>query len=311
MVSPVAQKLITAMHARKAAGLGISGQMDVERLRAEYREMGARSTRAEGVEIVPAAGPSCPASWIRPGAAGSKAGTILYLHGGGYAIGGLDSHTAMASHIARASGCDVLLLDYRLAPEHRFPAAVDDAVAAYRWLLDTGVDPSATVIVGDSAGGGLTIATLLRLRDEGTQLPAAAVAISPWADLELSENFEREAADADPMVDEVSLRWMRDLYLGDADPRHRLATPLNGELHGLPPVLIQVGEREVLLSDSRRLAEAIRRAGGEVQLEEWPGMVHVWHFFAGAMPEAGEAVDALGEWVRQQLASATRRSTDV
>ena len=312
MVSPVAEKLITAMRARKAAGLGISGQMDVERLRAEYREMGARSGRADGVEIVPAPGVSCPASWLRPGAAGSTTATMLYLHGGGYAIGGLDSHTPMATHIARASGCDVLLLDYRLAPEHRFPAAVDDAVAAYRWLLDGGVDPSATVIAGDSAGGGLTIATLLRLRDEGTQLPAAAVAISPWADLELAESVAREAADADPMVDQVSLRWMRDLYVGDADHGHPFATPLNGDLHGLPPVLIQVGEHEVLLSDSRRLAEAIRGAGGEVELEEWPGMFHVWHFFAGAMPEADAAVDALGRWVHQQLEGASpRSSTDV
>lgn len=312
MISPVAEKLIAAMRARKAAGLGISGQMDVERLRAEYREMGARSARADGVAIVPATGLSCPASWIRPDAAGRTTGTMLYLHGGGYVIGGLDSHTPMATHIARASGCDVLLLDYRLAPEHRFPAAVDDAVAAYRWLLHGGVDPSTAVVAGDSAGGGLTIATLLRLRDEGTQLPAAAVVISPWADLELSETSVREEADADPMVDDVSLRWMRDLYLAGVDPRDPLATPCNGDLHGLPPVLIQVGEHEILRSDSRRLAESIRGAGGKVELEEWPGMVHVWHFFAGTMPEADSAVSAMGTWIQDELAKvSTRGSTDV
>lgn len=236
---------------------------------------------------------------------------MLYLHGGGYVIGGLESHTAMATHIARASACDVLLIDYRLAPEHRFPAAVDDAVAAYRWLLEQGTDPGTLVIGGDSAGGGLTVATLLRLREEGAPLPAAAVVISPWADLELAET-SREGADADPMVDVVSLRWMRDLYMGDADPRDPCATPLNGELHGLPPILVQVGEHEILLSDSRRLAASIRRAGGEVELQEWPGMVHVWHFFAGAVPEADSAVDSLGTWVRDRIATmSTRRTTDV
>jgi cytochrome P450/acetyl esterase/lipase len=310
VLSPVAQKLIGAMHARKAAGQGISGQTDVERLRAEYREMGARSRRPDCVEIVPAEGPSCPASWIRPDS--TRTGTMLYLHGGGYVIGGLESHTAMAAHIAQATGCDVLLLDYRLAPEHRFPAAVDDATEAYRWLLDRGIDPATVVVAGDSAGGGLTMATLLRLRAEGVPRPAAAVLISPWADLELTEGPAREQADSDPMVDEVTLRWMRDLYLGEHDRADPLATPLHGELDDLPPVLIHVGEHEILLSDSRRLAESLERAGGEVELLEWPGMFHVWHFFAGAMPEADAAVDALGRWVRQRLERASSRSsTDV
>ena len=312
MVSLVAEKLIAAMHARKAAGLGISGQMDVDRLREEYREMGARSSCADGVEIVPVDGLSCPASWIRPATASSTTGTIVYLHGGGYTIGGLDSHTPMATHIALAAGCDLLLLDYRLAPEHRFPAAVDDAAAAYRWVLDRGTDPATVAVAGDSAGGGLTIATLLRLREDGTPLPRAAVAISPWADLELIEERSGEPADADPMVDDVALRWMRDMYLGEHDSGDPLATPLNGDLHGLPPILIQVGEREILLSDARRLATSLEQAGGEVELQEWPGMVHVWHFFAGAMPEADAAVAALGMWIRQQLASASSgRFTDV
>lgn len=274
--------------------------------------MGARSSRAEGVEIVPAEGPSCPASWLRSATADGTTGTMLYLHGGGYVIGGLDSHTPMATHIARATGCDLLLLDYRLAPEHRFPAAVDDSAAAYRWLLDQGTDPATVAIAGDSAGGGLTVATLLRLRGDGTPLPAAAVAISPWADLELRESVAREAADADPMVDEVSLRWMRDMYLGEHARSDPLASPLNGDLHGLPPVLVQVGEHEILLPDARRLAASLERAGGEVELQESPGMFHVWHFFAGAMPEADAAVGALGTWVRQQLDRASsRRSTDV
>lgn len=226
---------------------------------------------------------------------------LLYLHGGGYVIGSLDSHRGLIARLSKAANCRALALDYRLAPEHRYPAAVEDATKAYRWLLAQGFAPAQIAIAGDSAGGGLTLATLVALRDAGVPLPAAAAPISPWVDLEGTGESMKTRVDLDPMVEPGGLFGMAKIYLGDADPRLPTASPLYADLTGLPPLLIQVGDLETLLDDSTRLAARAEAAGVDVTLEVWPEMVHVWQLFAPMIPEGREAIARIGQFLRQKM----------
>jgi acetyl esterase/lipase len=251
---------------------------------------------AKDVKCEPVTAGGVKAEWIVPPNAENDR-VILYLHGGGYVMGSINTHRAMIARIARASNAKALALDYRLAPEHPFPAAVDDATAAYRWLLAEGYKPGKIVVSGDSAGGGLTLATLLALHDAGTPMPAAAVPISALSDMQgTGESFKTKAA-KDPMVEFAGLNRMAKAYLGDADPKNPLASPLYGDYRGLPPMLIQVGEAEVLLDDSTRVAEKAKAAGVKVELEVWDDMVHVWHVFAKILPEGQQAIDKIGKYV--------------
>jgi acetyl esterase/lipase len=255
----------------------------------------------EDVRYEPLQVGSVPAEWVTaPGADASRA--ILYLHGGGYAIGSISSHRELAARISRAAGARVLLIDYRLAPEHPFPAAVDDAVAAYRWLVASGLTPPGLAIAGDSAGGGLTVAALVSLRDSGDTLPAAGVCLSPWVDLEGTGASMTERAALDPMVAADRLRVYANAYLGGADPRSPLASPLYADLRGLPPLLIQVGTAETLYDDASRLADRARTGGVEVTFEACQDMIHVWQIFASMLPEGREAIDRIGEFLRAKLA---------
>ncbi len=266
----------------------------VERMRGAMEKVSEHVARDVKCEAVSAGG--VPAEWIvPPGAADDR--VILYLHGGGYVMGSINTHRAMIARIARASQAKALALDYRMGPEHRFPAAVDDACAAYRWLVAEEYKPGRIVIAGDSAGGGLTLATLLALRDAGAPLPAAAVPISPWADLEGTGASVETRAAVDPMVDKAGLLRMAEMYIGDRDPKDPLISPIYGDYKGLPPMLIQVGDAEVLLDDSTRVAEKARAAGVKVELEAWPEMFHVWHVFAKILPEGQQAIDRIGEYV--------------
>jgi epsilon-lactone hydrolase len=190
-----------------------------------------------------------------------------------------------------------LLIDSRLAPEHPFPAAVEDATAAYRWLLAQGCKPRKIALAGDSAGGGLTLATLLALRDEQTPLPACAVPISPWTDVEGTGASVKTKASRDPMVRETDLLRYGALYGGNTDLRNPLISPLHGDYRGIPPLLIQVGEAEIILDDSTRVAERAKQAGVQVDLEVWDEMVHVWHVFAKLLPEAHQAIEKVGSYV--------------
>ena len=245
------------------------------------------------VEAVDAGG--VPAEQVTvAGADGTR--TILYLHGGGYCIGSPRTHREFAARLARAADATVVLIDYRLAPEHPFPAAAEDATAAYRWLLGRGQAPARLVVAGDSAGGGLTVATLVSLRDQGVVLPAAAVCLSPWVDLEGSGESMTTKAGADPLIDREGLDQMAAHYLGGADARTPLASPLYADLAGLPPVLIQVGTAEVLLDDAVRLADRARQARVDVTLEPFEDLMHVFQIFP-ALPEAREAVDRIGAFV--------------
>jgi acetyl esterase/lipase len=205
----------------------------------------------------------------------------------------------MVARLSKASRARALVVDYRLAPEHPFPAAVDDATAAYRWLLSQNVQPSHIVVAGDSAGGGLTLATLLALRDAKTPLPAAAVCLSPWVDMEGTGASMTTRAKADPVVQKQGLLGMAQLYLGGKDPKSPLAAPLHGDLRGLPPLYIQVGDAETLLDDATRIAEKAKAAGVKVDLEIWPEMPHVWQLFAPLLPEGQQAIDKIGAFVQK------------
>jgi acetyl esterase/lipase len=238
------------------------------------------------------------AEWVT--AEGSADGrVVLYLHGGGYVIGSVQTHRILMAGLSQASGARVLGLDYRLAPEHPFPAAVEDAISAYRWLLAEGYDPAGISVAGDSAGGGLTVAALVQIRYLGLPMPGAAVCISPWVDMEgIGESMETRS-EADPMVKKDGLEFMARTYLGGSDSRAPLAAPLYADLRGLPPTLIQVGDAEVLLDDSTRLAGIAREAGVDVKMDVWDDMIHVWHLFAPILPEGRQALAQAGDFIKK------------
>jgi monoterpene epsilon-lactone hydrolase len=224
---------------------------------------------------------------------------ILFLHGGAYVTGSPALYRHILWRFAVAADAQVAAIDYRLAPEHPFPAALEDAVAAWQGLLAEGADPRRCAVMGDSAGGGLALALLLRLRDMGAALPGAAVALSPWTDLAMTgKSLQRNAA-KDPMENPDDVPYLAACYLGDGDARNPYASPLYGDPTGLPPTLIQVGSDEILLDDSVRMAERMKAAGCHVELEVWPRMPHVWHAFAPVMPEAKRAIVRIGEFLRR------------
>jgi acetyl esterase/lipase len=239
-----------------------------------------------------------PAEWITtPDVVAER--VIYYLHGGGYVMGSINTHREMVSRLSRAASARVLIINYRLAPENPFPAAVDDSLTAYRWLLSVGVDAARLVIAGDSAGGGLTVTTLISLRDAGESLPRAGICLSPWVDLECLGECMVTRAERDPILTRDISLMLAKAYLGDTDPRTPLVSPLYADLTGLPPLLIQVGTAEVLFDDATRLADHARAAGVDVILEPWDDMIHVWHMFAAILPEGQQAIDRIGEFIHQ------------
>jgi phosphinothricin tripeptide acetyl hydrolase len=254
---------------------------------------------AGSVKCEPVSAGGVKSEWIAAPDA-DRERVILYLHGGGYAAGSIASHREIAARLSKAARARCLVADYRLAPENPFPAAVEDAVAAYKWLVESQhCKPAKLAIAGDSAGGGLTVATLVALRDRGIPLPAAAACISPWIDLEGTGASMDSNAKVDPLVSREVLLMFRQMYIGDRDPKMPLAAPLHADLRGLPPILIQVGSGEVLLDDARRLAERGRAAGVKTELEVWPDMPHVWHWCAPMLDDGQRAIDRIGEFVRR------------
>lgn len=240
------------------------------------------------------------AEWITaPDAAKDR--VILYLHGGGYVMGSIDTHRELMARLSKAASARCLGLDYSLAPEYPFPAAVNDATGAYRWLLKQGIKPERIIVAGDSAGGGLTLSTLIALRDLGLPLPAAGVCLSPWVDLEgIGESMSTKAAE-DPVVSREMIVALAKLYVGDDSNLHDpLAAPLYADFTGLPPLLIQVGNAETLLDDSTRATERAEAAGVDVTLQIWDEMPHVWHWFAPILPEGQEAIEQIGEFIRKR-----------
>jgi len=240
-----------------------------------------------------------PAFWFTPPNARAKS-AILYLHGGGYVMGSVATHRSLIGRIARATGIRCLALDYRLAPEHPFPAGIDDACAAYRWLIAEGIPASGIAIAGDSAGGGLALACLVALRDAGDRLPAAAVCLSPLADLEQSGDSSKGGID-DPMVSRDGTEVMIEAYLQGRDRRDPRASPIHADFKGFPPLLIQVGTREILLDDSTRVAARARAAGVPVELEVGEGLTHVFQLHPH-LPESATAVESIARFVKSHLA---------
>lgn len=240
------------------------------------------------------------AEWLTPDAA-LESKLLLYWHGGAYIMGSCKSHRPLVSHIARAAGMQALLPEYRLAPEHPFPAAIEDTVAIYRALLADGHDPKNIAVAGDSAGGGLTIAMLLSLREAGVPLPAVVGLMSPWLDLAGTGESMMSRKDHDPLFSPEDIPHVVKYYCDEPQRRDALVSPVYAEVSGLPPMLIQVGNDEILLSDSKRFAENMRASGGEVELDVWPDMWHVWQMFVGFMPESKAAVNKLGKFLRGKI----------
>ena len=257
-----------------------------------------RPTRPGGMSYETVRAGGVPAEWFRPDGC-DESRVVLYLHGGGYSIGSIDTHRGPVSRICRAAGARGLVIDYRLAPEHPFPAQLDDALAAYRWLLESRVDPRRIVVAGESAGGGLTLSLLLSLREARIPLPAAAVCASPWVDLEMRGESMRTNARYDYVSREI-LAIYASRFVGAGDLRNPLANALHADLRGLPPLLVLAGGAEVLLDDARALAARAREAGVDVTLEVEPDMVHAWMLFSNAFASSRATLDRIARFVVQR-----------
>jgi len=264
------------------------------------RDMDARGLAfgtAADVTVEKLSAGGVPAEWTTtPGA--SRDSAVLYFHGGGYVIGSLDSHRHLVSEVGRACAARVLAIDYRMAPEHPFPAAVHDALAAYRFLLDSGIRPGRICIAGDSAGGGLVIAAMLAIRTAELPQPGCGWCISPWVDLACTGASMQDNATRDPNVQKAGVLEFAGIYLAGADPRSPLASPIHGDLRGLPPLLIQVGSVETLLDDSIGIARLAGLADVSVDLQIWPEMIHVWHLFHPMLTAGRGAIAVGGVFVR-------------
>jgi len=273
-------------------------KLDVTRERAELDSLGSMFKPLARIECTKEVANGVPAEWLIPTGASSSR-VVLYLHGGSYVAGSIVSHRSLAANIAHAARARALIIDYRLAPENPYPAAIQDSVSAYRWLMDNQVTPDQITIAGDSAGGGLALALVLSLRDGNLPLPAAVVCLSPWTDLAATGESWKTKVDVDLVIDTRMESEFARMYLGDVDPRSPLASPLYANFKGLPPLLIQVGTDGVLLSDSSRLADRARTAGVDVTYEEWEGMQHVWQFAASFIPEGRQAIAVIGDFIQK------------
>ena len=295
MASPELDRAIAMFRAGKAETQAFT---TVEEFRVWYEQFTAQFELPEDAVFEQVGVGGVSAEWIStPGVAEDR--VVMYLHGGGYMIGSMRTHRSPLSYLSRVSDARVLGLNYRLAPEHPFPAAVEDSVAAYRWLLAEGVSPRRIAIGGDSCGGGLTIATLVALKYFGDPIPAAGISHSGWTDLAHTGDTFETKAEEDPLIDKEMLEGMAAAYLGDRSRTTPLASPYYADLQGLPPLLVQVGTAEVLLDDSLRLADRAKEAGVDVTLEVWDDMPHVWQAFASFLPEAREALDHCGQFVQK------------
>ncbi len=271
-------------------------------MRAAMAAGGDATPVPEGVTFTAVDAGGVPAEW-NDGEGVRQDRVLIYYHGGGYCMGSLDTHRGHTARISQLANLRVLAVDYRLGPEHPHPAAVEDAVTGYRFVLNQGIAPGKIALAGDSAGGGLTVAALLSIRDQGLPLPACGAGISSWTDLTASGDSIKTKAKEDPMIGGTdALELMVEAYVGvDGDRKAPLASPLFADLSGLPPLLLQVGTAEVLLDDSTRLAERAEAAGVDVTLKVWQDMFHVWHAFAELLPEGMEATQELADYVNARL----------
>ena len=300
MASKQSERLVT-LYRSWAATLDAKPDMPLDELRAMFEHLGDVTAEPRGVDYIETNAGGRPALWAVPiGCAEDR--VLLCSHGGGYVVCSMYTHRKMFAHIAKSVGCRALIVDYALAPESIHPGPVNDMANAYRWLLDKGIAANHVALTGDSAGGGLAVTTLLRLRELAISLPAATMPLSPWLDMEAKGETFITNREKDAIVAREMIQGMAETFLGDGgnlqDP---LANPLRGDLRNLPPTYIQVGSHETLLDDSRALADALRRVDVEVKLDVYPEMQHVFHLLAGVAPEADQAIGQLAAWVRPRL----------
>ena len=293
MISPQAEQLWDAF---RQAPKQIDLELEARRQAGEQAESPTREPA--GVRVEPE--PAVDGLWVTPSSGGERA-TILYLFGGGYVLGSPASRRKTAGHLANAADARVLLANYRLAPESKFPRALFNVVAAYEFLLTREVAPERTIVAGDSSGGGLALALLLALQGRDLPLPAGAVALSPWADLACEGASMSSRAEADIMVTRDGLLDMASQYLADHDPKDPLASPVYGDFRGLSPLLLLVGGDEVLLDDAVRVAVAAGTSETDATLFIGAGMQHVWPTWVGALPEADDAITMIGSWITARV----------
>lgn len=272
--------------------LSLAGSRKRELENARFMSRIPRGVKVERIDLE-----GIPAAWVCPDNA-DREKVILHLHGGGYVLGNIDAYQMMCSSLAQRTGLKVLLLEYRLAPEHPFPAGLEDAQKAYRWLLADGYKPENIIISGDSAGGGLAVATVLALRGANAPLPAAVVCLSPWTDLTFTGQSHITRAHAEVLLRTDELREWSIFYIGTQSPSNPLISPVYADFYGFPPMLIQVGSNEILLDDARMLAEKVRADGVTVDLHVWDEMWHVWHALADLMPESRAAFDEIARFIK-------------
>jgi acetyl esterase/lipase len=299
----VGQALITPLYeqfSKITDRLKANPTMELENMRFLLEELQVLTAEPTGVTYEEVDAGGVPAIFARPVDAAPDR-VIVYTHGGGCVTNSAQSHRKMAAHLAKAAGVHTLVLDYRLAPEHTFPAQLEDAVAAHRWLLRQGYTAARTATAGDSAGANLAITTVLKLRDLGEPLPAAVIAFSPWLDMEsLGESFETNAG-SDVLVNRDLSLNMAGLYLGDASRTDPLANPLHADLAGLPPVFVTVGDAEALMADGERFVKQAKAAGIDATLEYGRGQQHIYQIMAGKSREADASIASAAAWLRPRL----------
>jgi epsilon-lactone hydrolase len=275
-------------------------QIDPIKLRMRIERLAGKAPPPRRVRVVPVAADSVPGEWLIPRDAPHDR-ALLYIHGGAWFLGSTTTHRPLVSSLAYASRVRALSINYRLAPEHPFPAGLDDCMVAYEWLLHSGIAPDKIIVAGDSAGGNLTLALLIALRDAGKPLPAGAVAISPATDLTFTGESYTARAHLDPFFSDLGSNRIVEDYVTDHDPRDPLISPLYADLHGLPPLLLHVGDHEALLDGVVGFGQRASAAGVDVQTVVWPGMFHVFHIFAAILPEARQANAQIAAFIRSRL----------
>lgn len=271
-----------------------SGKMSVAEMRQKFDEMLTKVPVPDGIRTTRTAYNGIPCDWLRLEQSSEK--KIIFVHGGGYCIGSTRGYYSLAARIGIAAKAEVLLIDYRLAPEFPFPNGLADVVSVYE-ILSNQVGAENLSLVGDSAGGGLIVATLIKIREEGLNMPSSAVLLCPWLDLTLSGYSVTHVRRKDPMLTEGNLKFLAAKYIGTEDMKNPYASPIFGDYHGFPPVLVQAGEHDILRSDAERFAEKAQSQGSPTTLHVWKGMFHVWQFYARVLPEAEHAVQEIGKFI--------------
>ncbi len=294
-------KAIEALYRDWAAQMAANPEASIDELRQLFEQWGNVTAEPGQTDYIEVDAGGVPAMWASPKNARTDK-VLLCSHGGGYVVGSMYSHRKMFGHIAKAVGCRALIVHYGRAPENVHPGPVMDMVKAYRWLLETqGLGANDVAFTGDSAGGALAITTMAAARQQGLPFPVASMPMSPWAGVDTSGASYDYNADRDALVTRETSAGLGSLFLGEGDPHDPLANPLYTDYAGMPPIYVQVGEAETLLEDSRRIAERAGKAGVDIKIDEFQDMQHVFHFMAGAAPEADEAIRRMAQWVRPKL----------